>query len=84
VKKWEGVRSTLKKGGLLILQGYTPKQLDFGTGGPKSLDHLYTRELLQSHFSDFNDLKIIEEERVLREGSAHSGMSAIIGMTATK
>ena len=83
-KKWEGVRSTLKKGGLLILQGYTPKQLEYGTGGPKSLDHLYTRELLQSYFSDFNDLKIIEEERVLREGSAHSGMSAIIGMTATK
>jgi len=84
VKKWEGVRSTLKKGGLLIVQGYTPKQLDFGTGGPKSLDHLYTRDLLQSYFSDFNNLVIIEEERVLREGSAHSGMSAIIGMTATK
>jgi Methyltransferase domain len=84
IKKWEGVRNTLKKGGLLILQGYTPKQLDYGTGGPKDTDHLYTRDLLETHFSDFNDIKIIEEETVLREGSAHSGMSAIIGMTAIK
>ena len=84
IKKWEGVRSTLKKGGLLILQGYTPKQLEYGTGGPKSLDHLYTCELLKSYFADFNNLNIIEEERILQEGSSHNGMSAFIGMTATK
>ena len=35
--KWAGMRRALKSGGLLILQGYTPKQLDYGTGGPKRL-----------------------------------------------
>jgi SAM-dependent methyltransferase len=33
--KWAGMRRALKPGGgLLIVQGYTPKQLDYGTGGP--------------------------------------------------
>ena len=31
------VRRVLKPGGLLIIQGYTPKQLQYGTGGPKQL-----------------------------------------------
>ena len=35
--KWAGMRRALKPGGLLILQGYTPKQLDYGTGGPKQI-----------------------------------------------
>jgi 2-polyprenyl-3-methyl-5-hydroxy-6-metoxy-1,4-benzoquinol methylase len=29
-----GIRRTLKPGGTLILQGYTPKQIEYGTGGP--------------------------------------------------
>ncbi len=38
---WAGMRKALKPGGLLILQGYTPKQLQFGTGGPKELENPY-------------------------------------------
>ena len=30
--KWTGMRQTLKPGGLLILQGYTPKQIEYATG----------------------------------------------------
>ena len=82
--KWAGMRRALKPGGLLILQGYTPKQLNYATGGPKELDRLYTRALLQETFGDFRDLKFTEEERVLHEGDAHSGMSAVIGMTGRK
>jgi len=29
-------------------------------------------------------VKITEEERVLHEGAAHSGMSAVIGLTGRK
>ena len=36
--KWAGMRRTLKPGGLLIIQGYTPKQLQYGTGGPKQIE----------------------------------------------
>ena len=82
--KWAGMRRALKPGGLLIVQGYTPKQLDYATGGPKQIENLYTRALLQGTFGDFRDVKFTEEERVLHEGDAHSGMSAVIGLTGRK
>jgi ubiquinone/menaquinone biosynthesis C-methylase UbiE len=31
--KWAGMRRALKPGGLLVLQGYTPKQLEYDSGG---------------------------------------------------
>ncbi len=82
--KWAGLRRTLKPGGQLVLQGYTPKQLDYGTGGPKAVENLYTRALLEQAFGDFDDLAIREEERELQEGPAHSGWSAVIGLTGRK
>ena len=82
--KWAGMRRALKSGGLLILQGYTAKQLEYGTGGPKRIDHLYARAMLEAEFGDFRDLKIAEEERELHEGSAHGGLSAVINLTARK
>ena len=83
-RKWAGMRRALKSGGLLIVQGYTPKQLDYGTGGPKQLEQLYTREMLEQAFVDFKDVVILEEELELHEGASHSGMSAVIGLTARK
>ena len=66
-RKWAGMRKALKPGGLLIVQGYTPKQLQYGTGGPKQIENLYTRDMLVKAFGDFHDVKIVEEElRVAR------------------
>jgi hypothetical protein len=78
------MRRTLKAGGLLIVQGYTPKQLQYGTGGPKEIENLYTRTMLEQAFGDYRDVKIVEEEREMHEGAAHGGMSAVIGLTARK
>jgi len=82
--KWAGMRKTLKPGGLLIIQGYTPKQLQYGTGGPKQVENLYTRAMLEAAFGDFRDLRIVEEEREIYEGTGHGGMSAVINFTARK
>lgn len=82
--KWAGMRNTLKKNGLLIIQGYTPKQLTYGTGGPKELDHLYTRPMLEEAFKGFHDMVFQEEELEMHEGTSHGGMSAVIGLTARK
>ena len=82
--KWAGMRRALKPGGLLIVLGYTPKQLDYGTGGPKKLQNFYTRPILESAFGDFRDVKIVDEEREIHEGASHGGMSAVIGLTARK
>ncbi len=82
--KWAGMKRALKPGGLLVLQGYTPKQLEYDSGGPKQIEHLYTRVMLERTFGDFRDLKISEEEREMHEGASHIGMSAVIGLTARK
>jgi SAM-dependent methyltransferase len=82
--KWAGMRRTLKSGGLLIVQGYTPKQLEYGTGGPKHQENLYTRAMLEREFDGFGDLQIVEEEREIHEGTSHAGLSAVIGLTGRK
>jgi SAM-dependent methyltransferase len=82
--KWAGMRRALKPGGLLIIQGYTPKQLEYGTGGPKQAENLYTRSMLEDDFRGYRDLNIVEEEREIYEGTSHSGMSAVINFTARK
>lgn len=82
--KWTGMCRSLKPGGLLILQGYTPKQLQYATGGPKQLENLYTREMLEQAFAGFSNMRFVEEEREMHEGVRHDGMAAVIGLTATK
>jgi hypothetical protein len=57
--KWRGMRRALKSGGVLIIQGYTPKQLEYGTGGPKQVENLYTRAMLEQAFGDFRDVHVI-------------------------
>jgi SAM-dependent methyltransferase len=82
--KWAGMRKALRPGGLLIIQGYTPKQLQYGTGGPKEIENLYTRVMLEETFRDLHDVTIVEEELELHEGTSHGGMSAVINLTARK
>ena len=71
-KKWAGMRTALKPGGLLILEGYTPKQLEYGTGGPRQVEHLYTRAMLEEAFAGFAEMRIVEEELEIHEGSGHA------------
>ncbi len=78
------MKSALKSDGVILLQGYTPKQLDYKTGGPPNLDHLYTEELLRDIFGDMNILELQAYEAVLREGMQHSGQSALVGLVARK
>jgi len=78
------MKSALKPDGVILLQGYTPKQLDYKTGGPPNLSHLYTEDLLKESFSDLAIAELTAYEQVLTEGSQHHGQSALIGMVARK
>jgi 2-polyprenyl-3-methyl-5-hydroxy-6-metoxy-1,4-benzoquinol methylase len=77
------VRS-MKPGGLLVLQGYTPRQLEYKTGGPPILSHLYTEALLRSSFAALELIELREYEAELTEGTQHRGRSALIGLVARK
>lgn len=78
------IKRCLKPGGLLLLQGYTPRQLDYKTGGPSQVENLYTETMLAKAFADLDILQLHEHDSVIREGSGHSGMSALIDLVARK
>ncbi|HQS80915.1 MAG TPA: class I SAM-dependent methyltransferase [Thiobacillus sp.] len=80
----EGIRRTLKPGGVLILQGYTPKQVEFGIGGPPAAANMYTAALLREWFDGWDILHLAEHESVISEGAHHHGMSALVDMVARK
>ena len=74
----------LKPGGVLILQGYTPKQLDYRTGGPSELSHLYTAAMLREAFAALQIDELVEYVAELQEGSRHAGTSALVGLVARR
>ena len=84
VRLFAGMWQTLKPGGLLLLQGYTPRQLDYRTGGPGKLEHLYTEAMLRTLLPHAEWLLLREHEATLSEGAGHAGMSALIDAVARK
>jgi len=78
------IRRSLKPGGTLVLQGYTPRQLVYRTGGPPIESHLYTEALLRESFADLEFVELREYEAELTEGRGHRGRSALIGLVARR
>ncbi|MGE5158678.1 MAG: class I SAM-dependent methyltransferase [Gemmatimonas sp.] len=76
--------ASLAPGGVLILQGYTPKQLDYRTGGPSAVSHLYTEPMLREAFAELEIIELREYEAELSEGRGHHGRSALIGLVARR
>jgi cyclopropane fatty-acyl-phospholipid synthase-like methyltransferase len=81
---FQHLRRALKPGGLLLMQGYRPEQLDYRTGGPPHAELMYTRAILQGGFGDMATLDIREHDSVIGEGTAHVGLSALIDLVARK
>lgn len=79
-----GMQRTLKPGGLLLVQGYTPRQLIFRTGGPDRADQLYTSQLLRELLHECEIVELLEHEAELAEGCAHFGRSALLDCVARK
>ncbi|HHW64747.1 MAG TPA: class I SAM-dependent methyltransferase [Rhodocyclaceae bacterium] len=79
-----GMARALRPGGHLILQGYTPRQLEYRTGGPSAVDNLYTADMLRTAFAGLEILHLQEYEDVLDEGAGHKGQSALVGLVARK
>lgn len=79
-----GMWRTLKRDGLLLIQGYAPKQLEYGTGGPGRLEHLYTIEMLRELLPQAQWLELAEHEADLTEGNGHRGRSALVDAVAQK
>lgn len=75
---------SLKKGGKLIIEAFTPKQLNKSSGGPKDLELLYTVEDLKEQLKYFYIQSIEELQTNLDEGKYHQGDAEIIRVVAVK
>ena len=81
---FQAMLKSLKPGGLLLLQGYTPKQLEYKTGGPPQVEHLYTEALLREAFGACEIIELRAHESEIDEGAQHNGISALIDLVARK
>ncbi len=73
-----GAEASLRPGGRVIVEGFTPAQLAFTSGGPKQPDMLYTADLLRGDFPGVS-WDVLEESRVeLDEGPGHQGPAAVV------
>jgi SAM-dependent methyltransferase len=79
-----GMMSAIKPGGVFLLEGYRPEQVDYRTGGPPKREHMYTREWLERTFSGWKMLVLDDYDAEIHEGHAHDGMSALIDLVAKK
>jgi hypothetical protein len=74
----------LRSGGVFLLEAYTPAQLNYGTGGPKSIDLLPTLAELRTELDGLDLVHAVEREREVHEGHGHTGLSAVVDIVAIK
>jgi SAM-dependent methyltransferase len=78
------MKGAIRPGGLLLIEGYRPEQVDYGTGGPPRREHMYTRDWLEHQFCDWGILVLDAYDAVIEEGCGHNGMSALIDLVARR
>jgi SAM-dependent methyltransferase len=81
---FQDMKRATAPGGLILLHGYRPEQVDYGTGGPPSRENMYTEGMLRDAFSDCQILHLSSYDAVIEEGVGHSGRSALIDLIARK
>lgn len=80
--RWMG--QAVRPGGLLLLHGYAPRQVDYGTGGPPHRENMYTTDLLAKAYPDWEMLELRDYDAEIDEGPGHSGRSALVDLVARK
>jgi len=76
--------SFLKPGGKLILEGFSKKQINNHTGGPRDVNMLFSKEELRYDFKNLARLTIEKTNITLKEGQFHDGQAAVIRVLGTK
>jgi SAM-dependent methyltransferase len=74
----------LAAGGVFILEGFAPRQLELRTGGPKSRELLMELEIIRQELPGLRFEIAREIERELAEGKYHNGIAAVVQLLAVK
>lgn len=78
------VISSLKIGGQLIMESFTPEQLNYSSGGPAVLEMLYTAKMMKEDFKLLEIQQLEECVADLDEGKYHVGEGAVLRLLARK
>jgi SAM-dependent methyltransferase len=81
---YAAVARALRPGGALVLEAYTPRQLECGTGGPSRRELLMTLADARRELSGLDLVIAREVDREVREGSRHHGLGAVVQVLAVK
>ncbi len=84
IAQFENLKQSVKPGGVLMLHGYRPEQIELGTGGPPFVENMYTEDMLHEFFAGWQIERLASYERDVQEGRGHSGKSALIDLIAHK
>jgi SAM-dependent methyltransferase len=76
--------AALRPEGVLLLEGYTPAQLTFGTGGPKDVDMLVDAATLRRELPHLQFSLLQDVQREVVEGTLHTGMAAVVQAVARR
>jgi SAM-dependent methyltransferase len=76
--------NSLKPGGLLVIEGYGPRQMQYRTGGPGILEHMYTSALLLEAFRELDVLAWRDGDATIKEGTGHDGRSHLLSAVIRK
>ncbi len=76
------IARAIRSGGLLLLHGYAPRQVGYGTGGPSAVANMYTLDLLRDSFAGWDVLHAADYDAEISEGVGHSGRSGLIDFVA--
>lgn len=74
----------LSPGGVFILEGYSERQLQYGTGGPPAVELLFTADAVRTEVRGLELLHAGEFEREVHEGTLHRGLSSVVQLIARK
>ncbi|GAA5078652.1 class I SAM-dependent methyltransferase [Roseibacterium beibuensis] len=74
----------VRPGGLMLLHGYAPRQVEYGTGGPGRRENMYTITQLAAAFDGWEILRLADYDAEIEEGIGHAGRSALVDLIARK
>lgn len=74
----------LRPSGMLLLEAYTPAQLEYATGGPPTAGMMMDAQSLRSELAGLEFLQLEECVRDVHEGEFHNGPGAVVQVLARK
>ena len=73
-----GVVAGLRPGGVFLCEAYTPRQVQYGTGGGDCTDTMQSRDTLLEELPGLEFSHLVETEREVVEGVYHTGLASVV------